>query len=59
MKKIVREGFWILSIFTGICALLTVLDVSDNRTWLALPFVFMSYFCFRTYDILGGNNVEK
>ena len=59
MKKIVREGFCFLGIFTGTSALLTVLDVSDKRTWFALPFIFMSYFCFRVYVILGGSNVEK
>lgn len=55
----VREGFLVIGALTGVSALLTVLNVADKETWLVLPLVFMTYFCFRAYVILGGNNVEK
>ena len=59
MIKMVREGFLVIGAFTGVSALLTVLNVADKETWLVLPLVFMTYFCFRAYVILGVNNVEK
>ena len=59
MIKMVREGILVIGELTGVSALLTVLNVADKETWLVLPLVFMTYFCFRVYVILGGNNVEK
>lgn len=59
MIKMVREGFLVIGALTGVSALLTVLNVADKETWLVLPLVFMTYFCFRAYVILGGSNVEK
>lgn len=59
MIKMVREGFLVIGALTGVSALLTVLNVADKKTWFVLPLVFMAYFCFRVYVILGGNNVEK
>lgn len=55
MIKMVRKGFLAI----GVSALLTVLNVADKKTWFVLPLVFMAYFCFRVYVILGGSNVEK
>ena len=59
MTKIINEMWLFTGVFAGISALLTVLNVADKETWLVLPLVFMTYFCFRAYVILGGNNVEK
>ena len=59
MIKMVREGFLVIGALTGVSALLTVLNVADKETWFVLPLVFMTYFCFRVYMVLGGNNVEK
>lgn len=59
MTKIINEMWLFTGVFAGISALLTVLDVADNKTWLSLPFVLMTCFCFRVYMILRSDNVEK
>lgn len=59
MKKIVKGCILVIGIYVCFSVLLTVIDISDNKTWFNAFALIMSYLTYRFFTGWGKCNVEK